>query len=90
MMEGNISFPALRSWNPIDQIATIVAINGKVRVLCRITLDTMKVKFGASEEDPMRCLVEHKTSVQTAARMLIDSNQFEEDGSVLIKAKDLQ
>ena len=46
-------------------------------------------KFGASEDAPMLSVAEHRTAIQEAARKLIESEAFEEDGSVLIRARDL-
>lgn len=75
----------------LTQVVTIAAEVNKKRVLCRISLATLKVKFGDSElkEWPMRFVDLHRTAIQEAARTLIEREAFEEDGSVLIRARDL-
>ncbi len=84
-----ISFPKLECWNPITKVATIAAEVNKKRVLCRISLEILRDKFGASEEEPKQSIAQHRTAIQEAARKLIENEVYEEDGSVLIRAHDL-
>ena len=84
-----ISFPRLECWNTMTKVATITAEANKRRVLCRISLESLRDKFGASEEEPMRSVARHRTAIQEAARKLIENEIYEEDGSVLIHARDL-
>jgi hypothetical protein len=84
-----LTFPKLECWNALTKVATVAANVGKKRVLCRISLGILRDKFGASEEDPMRSVSEHRTAIQEAARMLIETERYEEDGSILIRACDL-
>ncbi|MGR9116773.1 MAG: DUF1488 domain-containing protein [Gammaproteobacteria bacterium] len=83
-----ISFPKLESWNILTEVATIAAQVNKKRVLCRISLEILQEKFGDSEE-PMRSVALHRRAIQEAARKLIESELYEEDGSVLIRSRDL-
>jgi|GEM_PF-636800 len=85
-----ISFPKLECWNPITKVATIAAEVDKERVLCRISLETLIKKFGASAEEPMRSVAQHRPMIQDAARKLLDNQVFEEDGSILIRARDFK
>ena len=71
------------------KVATVAAEVDKKRVLCRISLEILRDKFGASENEPMQSVAEHRTSIQEAARKLIESEAYEEDGSVLIRAHDI-
>ena len=88
-IETGISFPVLQSWNPMTCCATIVAqVDGR-RVMCRIAAADLKKKFRPSEPDPMQAVTEHRIEVENAARKLIESNAFEEDGSILIRYDDL-
>jgi hypothetical protein len=73
----------------MTKVATVAAEVSKKRVLCRISLEILRDKFGASEEDPMRSVVQHRTAIQEAARRLIENEVYEEDGSILIHAHDL-
>ena len=82
-------FPRLESWNGATKMATIAATVDKKRVLCRISLDVLKDNFGASAEDPMRSVVEYRTNIQEVANKLIENENYEEDGSILIRARDL-
>jgi len=84
-----ISFPKLESWNLLTEVATIAAQVNKKRVLCRISLEILREKFGDLEEEPMRSVALHRKDIQEAARKLIESEQYEEDGSVIIRARDL-
>jgi hypothetical protein len=84
-----ISFPKLESWNALSRVATIAATVNKRRVLCRISLQILQDKFGASETEPMRTVAEHRMVIQEAAQNLIEREAFEEDGSVLIQAGDI-
>ncbi len=87
--DPDISFPRLECWNGMTKMATIAAVKNKNRVLCRISMEILRDKFGASEEEPMRSIAQHRTSIQEAARKLIENEVYEEDGSVLIRARDL-
>jgi len=84
-----ISFPRLECWNPMTKVATVAAEVNKTRVLCRVSLEILRDKFGASEKEPMRSVAQHRTDIQEAARKLIENEVYEEDGSVLIRARDL-
>jgi hypothetical protein len=84
-----ISFPRLESWNNITKMATVVADVDKKRVLCRISSESLKLKFGASDDKLMQSVVQHRVAIQEAAIKLIERDDYEEDGSVLIKTADL-
>ncbi|MGH8499299.1 MAG: DUF1488 family protein [Methylococcales bacterium] len=84
-----LTFPKLECWNTMTKVATVAANVGKKRVLCRISLLILRDKFGASEEDPMQSVIEHRTAIQEAARTLIENECYEKDGSILIRACDL-
>ncbi len=84
-----IAFPRLESWNNATKMVTIAATTvDKKRVLCRISIDILKDRFGASEEDPMRAVDEYRVDIQAQARKRIENEAFEEDGSILIRASD--
>ena len=84
-----ISFPRLECWNNMTKMATVVADVDKKRVLCRISSESLKVKFGASDDKFMQSVVQHRVAIQEAAKRLIESDDYEEDGSVLIQTADL-
>lgn len=86
-----ISFPRLECCNNTTNMATVVAEVDKKRVLCRISLQSLKDKFGSLDADDelMRVVAQHRTAIQEAARRLIESEHFELDGSVLIQTQDL-
>ncbi len=84
-----IVFPMLESWNSTTKMATIAASVDKKRVLCRISLDILMDNFGATEEVPMRSVAEYRHNIQDVAKQLIESERYEEDGSILIRACDL-
>jgi hypothetical protein len=83
-----ITFPRLECWNPMTKVATIAAEMNKRRILCRVPLDVLRKKFKASAEAPMDAVAEHRAAIQAAARKLIESRAFEEDGSILIRQRD--
>jgi len=87
--DTGISFPKLECWNPMAKVATIAAEVNKNRVLCRISLEILRDKFGVSEEKPMRSVARHRKAIQEAARKLIENESYEEDGSIFIRARDL-
>jgi plasmid replication initiation protein len=84
-----ISFPKLECWNNMTKMVTVVAEVDKKRVLCRISHESLKDKFGVSEDKLMQSVAKHRMDIQEAARKLIDRNFYEEDGSVLIRTVDL-
>ena len=88
-VDAGISFPRLESWNTLTKVATIAAEVNKKRVLCRISSRILRDKFGSSEEDSMKSIVQHRTEIQEAARKLIECGGYEDDGSILIRAGDL-
>jgi len=70
-------------------VATIAAEVNKRRILCRISLDVLRKKFKASADEPMVAVAENRLLLQDAARKLIDSKAFEEDGSIIIRQREL-
>ncbi len=87
--DSDISFPALESWNPMTEVATIAAQVNKRRVLCRITIEILQEIFHASKEKPMQAVVENRPAIETAARKLIENKAFEDDGSIIIRRTDI-
>lgn len=87
--DTEIHFPRLECWNDVTKMATIAAQVNKQRVLCRISQKTLGNIFGASKEEPMQSVAQHRITIQEAAKALIESNSFEEDGSILILERDL-
>lgn len=89
-VDTGISFPKLECWNALTKVATIAAVVNRKRVLCRISLEILRDKFGAfAEEESMMLVARHRTAIQAAAQKLIESENYEPDGSVLIRAHDL-
>ncbi len=84
-----ISFPRLECWNNMTKMATVVAEVDKKRVLCRISSESLRIKFGASDDKLMQSVVQHRMAIQDAAKRLIERDDYEEDGSVLIQTADL-
>ena len=87
--ETDITFPMLECWNPMTKVATIAAQVDQKRVLCRISMDVLRRKFRASEDEPMRAVAENRSVLQEKARKLIENEAFEEDGSIVIRSKDI-
>ena len=87
--DNTVSFPRLESWNPMTKVATIAAEMNKRRILCRISLDVLRKKFKASPDEPMVAVAENRLALQDAARKLIESKAFEEDGSIIIRQREL-
>lgn len=84
-----ISFPLLECWNPMTKVATIAAEVDKKRILCRISLEVLRKQFNASADEPMRAVAENRIALRASARQLIEKEAFEEDGSIVIQAKDI-
>ena len=59
------------------------------RVLCKITMEVLQKVFQASVDHPMRAVAENRAVLQAKARILIEAEAFEEDGSILLRSKDL-
>lgn len=73
----------------MTKVATIAAdLDGK-RILCRISSKDLQKKYHASVEDSMRIVKEHHLELEAAACLLIEKEDFEEDGSILIEYKHL-
>jgi len=87
--DTEVSFPMLECWNPMTKVATIAAQVDQRRVLCRISMEVLQKKFQASADEPMRAVAENRSVLQAKARILIESEAFEEDGSIIIRSKDL-
>lgn len=84
-----ISFPKLECWNNMTNMATLVADVNKKRVLCRISLMSLRDKFGDFDEELMPLVARHRPAIHSAAINLIERENYEEDGSILIKTQDL-
>jgi len=69
----------------MTKVATIAADVNKSRVLCRISLETLRDKFGPLEEEPMRFVALQRTAIHEAAVKLIKKEIYE-DGSKVITA----
>ena len=87
--DSDITFPKLECWNPVTKVATIAAQVDSRRVLCRISMEVLQKKFFASTDDPMQAVAENRSVLQAKARMLIENDAFEEDGSIIIRSKDI-
>ena len=87
--ESEISFPMLECWNQLTKVASIAAQVDQRRVLCKITMEVLQKKFRASADEPMRAVAENRAILQAKARVLIEAEAFEEDGSILLRSKDL-
>ena len=72
----------------MTKVATIAAQVDRKRVLCRIPMEVLQKKFRASADEPMRAVAENRSLIQAKARMLIENEAFEEDGSIMIRSKD--
>ena len=73
----------------MTNVATIAAQVGGKRVLCRISLEVLKKKFRASSSEPMQSVSKNRVRIRSAARMLIERESYEEDGSILIRHGDI-
>ncbi len=87
--ETEITFPMLECWNPMTKVASIAAQVDQRRVLCKITMEVLQKKFQASADEPMRAVAENRAMLQAKARILIEAEAFEDDGSILLRSKDL-
>ncbi len=87
--ETEITFPMLECWNPMTKVASIAAQVDQRRVLCKITMEVLQKVFQASVDHPMRAVAENRAVLQAKARILIEAEAFEEDGSILLRSKDL-
>ncbi len=79
----------LECWNPMTKVATIAAQVDQKRVLCRISMEVLQKKFRASSDEPMRAVAENRSLLQEKARVLIEKEAFEEDGSIVIRYRDI-
>jgi hypothetical protein len=79
----------LECWNPITKVATIAAEVDKKRVLCRISAELLCKKFSAPADEPMRAVADNRVALQAAARKLIEKGAYEEDGTIIIRDKDV-
>ena len=84
-----ISFPRLECWNNTTKTATLVAEVDKKRVLCKVSLSTLREKFNNPEGELMPLVAEYRPAIHAAATNLIEQEVYEEDGTVLITKQDL-
>jgi hypothetical protein len=87
--DESISFPSQQCWNPITKVATIAAQYSGRRVSCRIKVNDLRKKFNFFPDQPMQLVTDYRTEIENAARQLIEKNNFEDDGSIMISYKDL-
>lgn len=87
--DGEVSFPALQSLNPLTNVATIAAEFEGRRVLCRVKIDDLRKKFRVFKGEPMDMVIGNRKEIENAARHLIENRKFEADGSVMIKYQEL-
>ena len=70
-------------------VAILAAEVNNRRVSCRVSLAILQSRFQASADEPMLSVAKNRTTLQAAARKLIEKLAFEEDGSIVIRSKDL-
>lgn len=87
--DGSISFPPLQCWNPVTKVATIAAQFNGGRVSCRVKINDLRKKFHIFPDEPMQSITNYRTEIENAARKMIENNNFEDDGSIMISYKDL-
>lgn len=84
-----ISFPRLESWNPMSKTGTVAVQVSKKRVLCRISLKILQMKFRATVENPLQAMKENRLVIEEAIKKLIEQGRYQADGSIIILASDL-
>jgi uncharacterized protein DUF1488 len=89
MDTSNISFPKLESWNPMHEVATIAANVDKKRVLCRISKEVLSLVAKNKKADPMTTLADNINLFEKKARLLIENEAYEKDGSIIIRKVDM-
>jgi hypothetical protein len=52
-------------------------------------MEVLQKKFHASTDEPMLTVAENRSVLQATARMLIENGSFEEDGSIILRSKDI-
>ncbi len=87
--DSEISFPVRECWNPMTKVATITAEVDQRRIPCRISMEVLQENFSVSVDEPLRALEENRSVLQAKSRMLIANKAFEEDGSIVIRSKDI-
>lgn len=87
--DTGITFPQLECWSPMREQATFAAEVNGTRVTCRIESEALTDCSPDHAENPMRALAASRRDVQAAARRLIESDRYEDDGSILIRRSDL-
>ncbi|MCP5149743.1 MAG: DUF1488 domain-containing protein [Ectothiorhodospiraceae bacterium] len=87
--ETEIEFPFLQCWNPMTRVASIAAQVNKRRVTCRVAMKILEKRFPTKGLDPMQHVVDNRRAIEDAARRLIERKAFEEDGSILIRERDI-
>jgi len=84
-----ITFPNQQCWNPDTGIATIAVQVGSKRILCRIAMSVLKKKYRISSNEPMHNITQYRASIEAAAKMKIEDQVYEDDGSITINYIDL-
>ena len=87
--DENVAFPNLQCWNPQTEVATVAAQYRGRRVSCRVKIIDLKKKFRFFPDQPMQVVTKYRMEIEAAARKLIAKNEFQDDGSILIKYQDL-
>ena len=87
--ESRVSFPVRECWNPMTKVATITAEVDKRRIPCRISMEVLQEHSDVSVEEPLLAVAENRSILQARSSMLIANEAFEEDGSIIIRSKDI-
>ena len=87
--DETVSFPHLQCWNPTTETAIIAAQYRGRRVSCRVKIIDLRKKFHYFPDQPMELVTKYRVEIEQAARKLIERKEFQEDGSIKIKYKDL-
>lgn len=85
--QTGISFPRMECWSPIIGMATFAADHNGSRILCRIESGALSARD--DRPSAMAALADQRAAVHAVARVLIEEQRFEEDGSILIRDHDM-
>ena len=84
-----ILFSPLRCWNPVSRKITIFALYNGKRVRCSISVKVLRIKFHLFRDKGLQLINNYLAEIETAAIKLIWNGEYERDGSILIRHKDL-
>ncbi len=87
-MRNELSFPAGEFWNGSREVVEFLALLGKEKIRCAISLEALCDNFDSDTKEPLLCFRDNRAKIEAITAKLVRRQRFEEDASILVRSAD--